>query len=556
VREFSSAPNVESVSPNYIRSVNIIPNDQYYPPNVIAFGNRGLDNMEFLNMPIIWDYVTGDYAITVAVLDTGIDYSHPDLNENMAIDSSMCYGRRFYNSGSIAYSCMDIQDIHPNSHGTHVAGIIGALGNNYIGVTGINWRVSMLNVNVFSEIPLMPQGVGAYEVDIINGINYVISEKTNGLDIRVANMSFGGISSPIADNSPLGNAIKLLNDQDIICVMAAGNDGLDLDTNINKFYPACFRFDNTISVGNIAHFDPVVGYRDISSNYGTEWVDIGAPGTLILSTVKKDDYGPGLSLYGIKGYGIMSGTSMAAPHVAGAAAILCSLFINESASEIKSRLLIGANKNPFGHWKYGILDILGAFLLITTSSDLPDGNIKSVYFQKLSSSNIVPVSWSIDDGDLPPGLDLNSNGIIYGIPTMDGIFTFSIKAEYNGSFVTKSFSIYIDPNVSDVILRDGWIEIDTPWGTTEEFRFSYGCRIDLGPNQYEPGSGYAFRFIPSPSNAMVDSIEWESDVFNIANPNQPASLFDIPFISYGYLWGTVNEYFPDGYYRMEYNISP
>jgi subtilisin family serine protease len=441
IRELSSDPQVESVQPNYIRRANRIPNDPYYPDDAIWPGFWGQIGMRQINMPQVWDYVTGSSSIAVAVFDTGIDYTHPDLNANMAIDSYGNYGRHFYNKGSVSSNAMDI-----DNHGTHVAGIIGAVGNNSIGVTGVNWDVKMLNVNVFTA-GVVSGDPGAYDDDIINGINYVLSEKNKGLNIRAANMSLGGLSNPLPNNSPLGAAIKLLSDQGIICVMAAGNDGMNLNYSMQKIYPACFRFDNTIAVGN-AHD----GIYHLGSNFGDNWVDIGAPGGAILSTIKSNDLSPTFFFVGLRGYDQMTGTSMSAPHVTGAAAILCAAYTNESASHIKTRILNGANKNNMlinpGYWAHGYLDVWNAYRLpIITTTSLTGGAVSTIYSQALNVNSpgiSGSITWLINSGSLPAGLSLNSStGVITGTPTTAGTYNFTVQAQNSEGSDTKSLSIVI-----------------------------------------------------------------------------------------------------------------
>ena len=344
IQELSAVSYVESVSPNCIRYIydastadtagnydaaSIVPNDPYYSQQW---------NMKAIEMEEAWGNVTGSDTVCVAVLDTGIDYNHPDISANMARDSFGNYGRYFKN-GAEASDPMD-----RDGHGTHVAGIIGAVGNNGIGVTGINWRVKMLAVNVMANRT-------ALDADVIKGINYVVSEKQKGLNIRVANMSFGGWDV-LADNSSLGMAVKSLSDAGIICTMAVGNDYESISSpgaahRNQKVYPACFRFDNTISVGSISYGNGKSSF----SNFSTEWVDIAAPGDQIYSTNFSDRYGT------------LTGTSMAAPHVAGAAALMMAARPAETPAQIKTRILSGAKKIGIseGYWKYGVLDVAGAY---------------------------------------------------------------------------------------------------------------------------------------------------------------------------------------------------
>jgi hypothetical protein len=156
IKELSSDPYVVYVHPNYIVKLTNVPNG----PNDLLYPQLwGMKNIE---MPNVWDHVTGSDSIVVAVLDSGIDYNHPDLKANMAKDSYGNYGR-YFSGGKENGNPMDT-----DGHGTHIAGIIGAVGNNGIGVVGVNWRVKMLAVNV---TPDMIEG-GTIS-DVCSGIEYV-----------------------------------------------------------------------------------------------------------------------------------------------------------------------------------------------------------------------------------------------------------------------------------------------------------------------------------------------------------------------------------------------
>jgi subtilisin family serine protease len=349
IRELENNPDVKSVQPNYIRRPfgvpktfvsegatadnsqnDLSPNDPHYEEQ------WGMVN---IGMPQVWEHYTGGENICVAVIDSGIDYNHPDLNANMAMDSLGNYGRLFKN-GAQSDNPMDIY-----GHGTHVAGIIGAIGNNGIGVTGVNWKVKMLAVNV------MQNGI-ASDTDLIKGINYVVSEKKAGLNIRVANMSLGGWDYPLPDSSPVGIAIKSMSDAGILCIMAVSNDSQNISNPTGNHsgklvYPACFKFANTISVGSIGPENNKSSYSD----YGSVWVNIAAPGEKIYSTLPNNRYGT------------MGGTSMSAPHVTGAAALLFSAFPDESTAKIKERILKGARtvESNKGYWESGLLDVARAY---------------------------------------------------------------------------------------------------------------------------------------------------------------------------------------------------
>jgi len=431
VKELSFATDVECVQPNYIKKVNLNPNDSYYP---------NLWGMINIKMPQVWDYITGNNSVVVAVLDSGIDYNHPDLNANMARDSYGNYGRRFDN-GVVSNNPMDT-----HGHGTHVAGTIGAVGNNGIGVVGVCWTVKMLAVNA------LPNGSG-WTSDIALGMNYIFSEKNSGLNIRVVNMSFGGWSV----NEPVfAQALKILDSSNIICVSSAGNEAQDIEKptgidingipyNGRKPYPACFQFDNTISVGSINSSNGKSSF----SNYSRQWIDIAAPGENIYSTTPNNDYG------------FKQGTSMAAPHVSGAAAILCFAYPNERAYEIKARILSRANKNygvTNGYWTNGTLDVWNAYQPITsplvTTHAMLDGMTGVYYYRNLSATGIAPITWSMYSNSLPPGLSLSSSGAISGTPstTYKQTYTFFVKAtNYYGSDI-KKLSITIYPALPPTII--------------------------------------------------------------------------------------------------------
>ena len=333
MKELANDPRVKSVYPNYIKRVFAkTPNDpQYYR----------LWGMEKIRMPEVWEHATGSNGIIVAVLDTGIDYNHVDLKANMAVDSYGKPGRRFSEEGKVESD--DPMDSY--GHGTHVAGTIGAVGNNGIGVAGVNWSVKLLAVNVF------PNGSG-YDSDIIAGMEYILSEKRKGLNIRVANMSFGGWETPQSDSSPFGKALKALSDAGIICTMAAGNEYQNLNNPSGSYkgkrlYPACFSFANTITVGSIGRNNAKSSF----SNYNSNWVHIAAPGESIYSTRPNNNYGE------------QRGTSMSSAHVAGVAALLSAAFPGETPAQIRGRIL----NNALGigvenlYWKHGLLDAATAY---------------------------------------------------------------------------------------------------------------------------------------------------------------------------------------------------
>ncbi len=414
IEKLRAEPDVVSAMPNYIMHTQAVtPNDtewsrQWGPAAIRA--------------PELWKQGTGSDEVVVAVIDTGVIYDHPDIAPNMytfdeatanAIISakpdmltdevplagshgawfhtsiSAIFGNEIFdgvpvgplptmqgdedeqgniNSGT-AQEMSRIGDIE--GHGTHVAGIIGAAGNNGLGIAGINWKVRIMAVNVFSY---HMRGV-VLTSDVIRGIDFVMAAKRAGVNIRVANLSLGGWFSPHElEGTAYGDKIKELSDADIVVCMAAGNDGQDIDNPQSYqgqlFYPAAFRYENTIAVGALmqnADGSPVPdtpGNGGIAySNYSTsgKWVDIFAPGTGILSACRTARLLG--DVYDSSGYTAADGTSQATPHVAGAAALLASLMPEKSAGEIKEMILDGANGSiaKEGYSAHGALDAYEAW---------------------------------------------------------------------------------------------------------------------------------------------------------------------------------------------------
>lgn len=315
-------PGIIGASPNHISRTMLVPNDPSYGE---------LWGMPFISAPSAWDVSIGSRQVFVGIIDTGIDYNHPDLAGNIGRDMDNNIGR-----DTVAGD----NDPAPSGwHGSHVAGTIGAVGNNGTGVVGVNWEVGLLAVQVFSPDEL------AYDNHVIAGLNYLLAQKQRGLNIRAVNMSIGGWRDPILNPAadPYGSAIKALSDAGVIIVIAAGNEGQDIDNPTGYMhptlgwidlrgqlcYPACFQFDNTITVASITS----TGVRSSFSNYSPNYVHLAAPGSGIFSTI------PGGT------YNYSDGTSMAAPHVAGAVALLAAAHPMENAAQIKARILNNVNPN-------------------------------------------------------------------------------------------------------------------------------------------------------------------------------------------------------------------
>jgi serine protease len=284
-----------------------------------------------------WDVSTGSRANVVGVIDTGIDYTHPDLSANVwsapSAFSVTIAGKTIncaagtHGFKSIGNSkTMTCDPLDDNSHGTHVSGTIGAVGNNGAGVVGVNWIASIMGLKFLDAA-----GSG-YTSDAINAIDFAIKTKTilgASANIRVLSNSWGGggFSQALLDQ------INAANANDMLFVVAAGNNNSDNDAT--AYYPANYAAPNIVAVAATTNQDT----RAAFSNYGSEKVHLGAPGQDILSTVRGG------------GYAYYSGTSMATPHVSGAAALLLSASGCSTLNTAALKTTLLANVDPtFSGW--------------------------------------------------------------------------------------------------------------------------------------------------------------------------------------------------------------
>jgi subtilisin family serine protease len=282
-------PGVEYVQPNYIYRAAAAPNDSLYG-QLWAFKNVGQAGND-MNIEPAWDHITDCSSVVVAVLDTGVNYNHQDLAANMWNGGSGIpnHGHDFVDS--------DNEPMDPNGHGTHVAGTIGAVGNNGTGTTGVCQKASVMAVRVLDTMG------DATTVRAIQGINFAV---THGA--KVINMSFvgGGSFDPL-----FSDAIANAQNSDVVVVVVAGNDTSDVDGASGARYPCNFIQPNLVCVAALDQNYALASF----SNWGATSVDVGAPGTNILSTWAGAQSSN-------SSYNTIDGTSMASPQVAGLASML------------------------------------------------------------------------------------------------------------------------------------------------------------------------------------------------------------------------------------------
>jgi Subtilase family/Purple acid Phosphatase, N-terminal domain len=277
-----------------------------------------LYGMQKIQAPKAWDTSTGSSSVVVGVIDTGVDYNHEDLAGNMWVNTDEIPNNGIDDDGNgwrddvHGADCInsDGNPMDDHGHGTHVSGTIGAVGNNLKGVAGVNWDVGIMALKFLGS-----DGKGS-TFDAIECIDYAIA---NGA--HLSNNSWGGGGS----SNALRDAIQRAALDNQLFVAAAGNGGLDQvgdNNDTTPHYPSSYSNDNIIAVAATGSSDNLATF----SNYGSTSVDLAAPGVSILSSLPGNQYG------------FASGTSMATPHVAGAAALLLSTMPNALYPTVRDRI--------------------------------------------------------------------------------------------------------------------------------------------------------------------------------------------------------------------------
>ena len=331
--KIATSPLVEYVEANTIVSAVSLPNDPKFSKlyGMHNTGQSGGSADADIDAPEAWKTSTGSHSVLVGVIDSGVNYLHPDLQANYwrnpgetgldaqgknkntnGIDDD---GNGFiddWRGWDFANGDNDPMDDNSYMHGTHCAGTIGAVGNNGRGVAGVNWNVSIVGLKFLGQ-----SGSGAL-ADAIKAVEYA----TN-LGVNITNNSWGGGGY----SQVMAAALSAAEAKSILFVAAAGNSAVDNDAD--PHYPSSYPHASVIAVAATDHGDRLAGF----SNYGRGTVDIAAPGVDIVSTGRGSEYH------------VLSGTSMATPHVVGAAALIEAVFPGISYVEMRRRLLSGAERN-------------------------------------------------------------------------------------------------------------------------------------------------------------------------------------------------------------------
>lgn len=443
--QLARSPHVANFEPNVIvRTAGFAPDDSLFASQwpLENTGQRGGLSGADIHATDAWRITTGSPDIVVAVIDTGVDRSHIDLAANVfRLNVEIPNGRDDDGNGFVddqsgwdfVANTADVRD--PNGHGTHVAGTIAAAGGNGIGVSGVSWNSKLLPVRFLDA-----NGSGA-TADAIRSVNYVTGLKLTSVpNLRVINNSWGSGHRSQALEAAFSDAAAA----GIISVAAAGNNGANAD--VTPMFPAAFPGNHIISVAASDRSDKLATF----SNFGLNSVDLAAPGASILSTV------PG------NGYVSLSGTSMAAPHVAGALALALSRNPQLSIDAMRSSLLGSVDKiaSLTGKVGSGRLNVHKLLLAVPPSGSLPAAptsiafpnvwkNSADVAWKDVSNETGFLVFVSTDNGKtfklaakLPANTTkLRLNGLTAGTRHTVQIVSFGARGNstpLTGSFTTKA----------------------------------------------------------------------------------------------------------------------
>ncbi|HKG58263.1 MAG TPA: S8 family serine peptidase [Pyrinomonadaceae bacterium] len=402
-------PDVVDAEPNYIMKADVTPNDprfvsnEQYAPALIG-------------APQAWDTRTGSTGpgrVVIGVIDQGIDFNHPDLNANIWINPGEIAGNgidddangftddvrgfNFVNNNGSTFSGSSAED-----HATHVAGIAGAVGNNGVGIAGVNWSVGLMSLRFLDQ-----NGFGntSHAIDAIQYARtmrnlWVSTGGMKGANIRVLNASFGGalFSQQFVD------AINQADTAGLLFVAAAGNvdnGTIEPNNDLVPHFPSNFDAPNIISVAASNSSDGLTSF----SHFGPTSVDIAAPGNSIISTTPNNNYQ------------FFSGTSMAAPQVSGAAALLWAQNPNLTVQQVKNLLM--ADGNVIAGFADKILSQrrlnIGASMQGLISGDVtPPGTAGSFHINS-QNGRTVNVGWTASGDDGASG-----NASLYRIDFTDG----------------------------------------------------------------------------------------------------------------------------------------
>jgi len=438
---FQADTRVVTAEANYRLMLEGIPNDPRFSSmyGLNNTGQTGGTNDADIDAPEAWNINTGTRRTIVAVIDTGVDYNHQDLAANMWRNTGEIAGDGIDNDGNgyaddiygYDFANNDADPMDDNGHGTHVSGTIGAVGNNGIGTTGVNWNTRIMALKF-----LAADGSGS-TAGAISALNYAVRMGAN-----LSNNSWGGGGS----SSLLSQAISNARTAGHIFVAAAGNSGQNNDLTPN--YPSNYDFDNVVAVAATDNKDALASF----SCYGATTVDIAAPGVGILSTL------PGNT------YGTLSGTSMATPHVSGAISLIWDQNPTFTYQQVIAKLyssvdkIAGLNGKVATGGRLNIgnalngsttnpppADLNGAKVLSSEAIGINSGAItgfKVKFSEAIQTSTLTAANIKVTS---PTGSLLTVSGIS-AVAGSNNEFTFNITS----SSTSGIYTIQVGPNILDL----------------------------------------------------------------------------------------------------------
>jgi subtilisin family serine protease len=373
--QYRGHPKVEYIEPNYILNAIETPNDARFGElyGLLNTGQTGGTPGADIRATSAWDVSTGSSQVLIGVIDTGLDHTHPDLAANAWVNPGEIPGNGIDDdtNGYVDdirgwdFVNNDNDPMDDHGHGTHVSGTIGAVGNNAIGVVGVCWNVKIMGLKFLNA-----SGSGS-TANAVLAVEYATQ-----MGVRLTSNSWGGGGFSQA----LFDAIQDADVNGILFVAAAGNNGANADAS--PHYPSSYNLPNIISVAATDHNDQLASF----SNYGATSVDLAAPGVNILSTF------PGST------YGSISGTSMATPHVSGAAGLVFGRF--PSIGHLDAKGLILNSVDPLPNLAGVVLTggRLNAFLPIADPDSTLPGEITDVAVTD-AGSNWLVAGWTATGDD-------------------------------------------------------------------------------------------------------------------------------------------------------------
>ena len=438
IQALQRQPDVLYAEPNYVLYLDLTPNDP-------RFTSGELYGLTKIGAPTAWNTTTGSTGnnrIVVGVIDEGIDLAHPDLLANLWTNPGEIAGNLIDDDGNgfvddvNGYNFAENKGtIPPEGHATHVAGTIGAVGNNAIGVVGVNWSVGLMSLRFIN-------GSRSDTADAIRACNYaklmrdrwVSTGGTQGANVRVLNNSYGGAGY----TQSFLDAINAVNQSGILFVAAAGNIGgfnPEPNNDLVPHYPSSYLAPGVIAVANTDQNDLLAG----DSHYGASSVQLGAPGVGILST------------YPSNTYAFSSGTSMASPHVAGAAALLLAANPNLTLQQLKALLIFNGDLAPSlsGKTLTGRrLNVANSLQALNENDTTPPGTVTSFQLNSQNGRSL-NVGWTAsgDDGAVGQAslyqlsfTDANTGAVVFlksVLPVASGVTqAVDVKLPYRHTNVT------------------------------------------------------------------------------------------------------------------------